>query len=90
MTQWFQERFISRDQHQQIVDYYRKMVAHLQHQVCQLRATQPDAEAMNDMTAADRRSERDSRRSGVTPAHDYGGNVVSLDSRRRNLRHSPQ
>ena len=90
MTQWFQERFISRDQHQQIVDYYRKMVAHLQHQVCQLRATQPDAWAMDETMPPEHNAVPDPQHSGGASAHEYGGNVVSLESRRQNLRHSPR
>lgn len=38
MVQWFQERYISREEHQRVVDYYRKLVAQLYGNVCDLRA----------------------------------------------------
>jgi large subunit ribosomal protein L14 len=38
MVQWFQERYIAREEHQRIVDYYRKLVAQLHGNVRDLRA----------------------------------------------------
>ena len=38
MTEWFDQRYISRDEHQQIVDYYRKQVARLYHELSELRS----------------------------------------------------
>lgn len=37
MTEWFDQRYISREEHRQIVEYYRKQVAGLYHDLCELR-----------------------------------------------------
>jgi DNA mismatch repair ATPase MutS len=37
MTQWLHDRYISRQEHQQIVEYYRKLVGNLQHTICELK-----------------------------------------------------
>ena len=83
MVEWFQERYISRDEHQQIVEYYRKLVAQLYCQVCELRAASVDAHAIDNVVAHSRRlAQRDARRSRETSSGEHG-NVISVDFRRR-------
>lgn len=83
MVEWFQERYISRDEHQQIVEYYRKLVAQLYCQVCELRATGVDAHAIDSIVEHSKRlAERDARRSRESSSGEQG-NVISVDFRRR-------
>ncbi|MBW9056132.1 hypothetical protein [Rhizobium mesosinicum] len=72
MAQSFQERYIKREEHQRIVDYYRKLVARLYGDVRDLRAQaeMPKKEARPVI-----------ERSSEVP-QDLGPNVVSLDSYR--------
>jgi hypothetical protein len=82
MTQWFQERYISRGEHQEIVEYYRKLVAHLHHTVRDLRA-QVDAQALNDMVLHSHRlAERETQRAVDVAAGVYGDNVILFPARR--------
>ena len=83
MVEWFDERYISRDEHQQVVDYYRKLVAQLYGTVRTLRM-QVDAQALNAVVVHSRRlAERDARRTADIAPEDYGENVIVLASRRR-------
>lgn len=82
MTQWFDERYISRGEHQEIVAYYRKLVAQLHRKVTDLRV-QVDAQAaqirliqpLEDVEVADATEETE-------PVAD-GDNVIRIDFRRR-------
>jgi hypothetical protein len=81
MVEWFHERYISRAEHQEIVDYYKKLVVQLHRKVSELRAhidTQVDAAAMDDD-----RPDKATVPPGPTLPHCYGGNVISFESRRR-------
>ena len=83
MTQWFQERYISRDEHREIVEYYRKLVAQLYRTVRDLRV-QVDAQALNNVVLHSQRlAERDAKRTAELVPQDYGGNVIVLATRRR-------
>jgi hypothetical protein len=84
MTQWFQERYISREEHQQSIAYYTKLVAQLYRQVCELRAAHVDPEAIDAMIEENRRKAEDEiRRHMRPPARILRGNVVSVDFQRR-------
>jgi len=79
MVEWFQERYISREEHQEIVEYYRKLVATLQHTVGELR-TRVDAENIDNMVELSRRGrERELRKSKQGEHRD---NVINVDFRR--------
>jgi uncharacterized protein YbjQ (UPF0145 family) len=79
MTEWFNKRYISRDEHDQVVEYYRRQVAQLYEKLSELR-TVLDAQNLDTMVEHSRRvAERELRKS----AHDEGGNnVISVDFRR--------
>lgn len=85
MVQWFQERYISREEHQQIVDYYRKLVAYTYGNVRDLRALlaasareKPEAlEEDGEMTAEPRQAPEPK-----SEPIQSGSNVVSLGSYR--------
>jgi hypothetical protein len=84
MTQWFQERYISREEHQQSIVYYTKLVARLYRQVCELRAAKVDPEAIDAMIEENRRkAEEEIRRHMQSPSRRQHGNVVSVDFQRR-------
>jgi hypothetical protein len=79
MTEWFDQRYISRDEHQQIVDYYRQQVAQLYHELCQLRS-QMDAHNIDAMIEMGRRkAEHAFRRSRPET---IGDNIIRVDFRR--------
>lgn len=83
MSEWFDERYISRDEHQRIVDYYRALVAQL---YCKLRDTrsQVDADALDQLVDHSRRqAEREMRRATEACLSENGGNVIRLDFSRR-------
>jgi hypothetical protein len=83
MIEWFDERYISRDEHRQVVDYYRKLVAQLYHQVRTLRAAQVDAQALDSIIEHSKRmAEREIRRSGETTQSGQKDNVIHVDFRR--------
>ena len=79
MVEWFQERYISREEHQEIVEYYRKLVATLQHTVGELR-TQVDAENIDAMVELSRRGRERERRKSKQGEH--RDNVINVDFRR--------
>jgi hypothetical protein len=70
MVQSFQERYITREEHQRIVDYYRKLVARLYGNVRDLRA-QAEAPVKKAPQAAERPG-------GMPQEKDLGPNVVHL------------
>lgn len=82
MTQWFQERYISREEHKQTVDYYRKLVVHLYSQLRDLRAQAelfPVAHVVTPVVEPD---------IGATAPPDamaiaHPNNIVRVDFRRR-------
>lgn len=76
MNEWFKQRFISRAEHDEVVAYYRKLVARLHQQVHE-KCVETDAKALE--SAVDHRGrleERELRRS-------YGQNVIAVDFGRR-------
>ena len=77
MGEWFQERYISRDEHQQIVAYYKKLVAHLHCSVRDLRA-----EAVSRPAAAEAPPSVEKHQS-MPPQGRHGDNVIRFDFRRR-------
>jgi len=81
MVEWFHERYISRAEHQEIVDYYKKLVVQLHRKVSELKAhidLQVDAAAAGGQPAG-----RAVFPPGPMPVRDYGGNVVSFEAHRR-------
>lgn len=77
MTEWFKQRYISRHEHQQVVEYYRKLVANLQVTICELKS-QVDAQNIDSMFEIGRRKvEKELRKRA-----EYDDNVVRLDFRR--------
>lgn len=84
MTQWFQERYISREEHQQSIAYYTKLVAQLYRQVCELRAVRLDPKAIDAMIEENRRKAEDEiHRHMQSAAKKQQGNVISIDFQRR-------
>jgi hypothetical protein len=84
MTQWFQERYISREEHEQSITYYTKLVARLYRQVCELRAAQVDPETIDAVIEENRRKAEDEIHRHVRASRLRGhGNVISVDFQRR-------
>ncbi len=89
MGQWFDERFISREEHEQIVAYYRKLVARLYGNVRDMqllaaaeRAVPPPAfEDPFDFAEAPDEVSPESDESQL-PEPNLGSNVISLGSYR--------
>ena len=76
MNEWFQQRYISRAEHDEVVAYYRKLVAQL-HQKIREKCVETDAQTLESVVDHRRRlEERESRRS-------YGQNVIAVDFKRR-------
>jgi hypothetical protein len=76
MNEWFQQRFISRAEHDEVVAYYRKLVARL-HQQVREKCAETDAHVLESVVDHRRRlEERELHRS-------YGENVIAVDFRRR-------
>lgn len=76
MNEWFQQRYISRAEHDEVVAYYRKLVAQL-HQKNREKCVEADAQALENAVDHRRRlEEREIRRSS-------GRNVITVDFRRR-------
>jgi hypothetical protein len=79
MSEWFQERYISRDEHQDVIEYYRRLVANLQHTIVDLR-TQLDARVLDTIVEhGGRKAERPVRQAGQV---DLADNVIEVDFRR--------
>jgi len=74
MIQWFEERYISREEHQRIVDYYRKLVAQLYCTVRDLR-TAGETQKTQVPTAT--------KEPGDIPTTGHVSNVITVDFRRR-------
>ncbi|GAA3109737.1 hypothetical protein GCM10010520_62820 [Rhizobium viscosum] len=81
MVQRFQERYIAREEHQRIVDYYRKLVARLYGSVRDLRA-QIQVPVKEARPAGERPGEAPQGRDEAPQDRDFGPNVVSLGSYR--------
>lgn len=82
MTQWFQERYISREEHKQTVDYYRKLVVHLYSQLRDLRAQAeffPVAHVVTPVVEPDARAAA----APDTMAIAHANNIVHVDFHRR-------
>ena len=84
MSEWFQERYISREEHQRSIVYYTKLVARLYRQVCELRAAKVDPEAIDAMIEENRRKAEDEiHRHMQSPIRRQQGEVISVDFQRR-------
>lgn len=84
MTEWFQERYISRVEHDEIVAYYAKLVAHLYRQVTELRAAGVDAQAIDGIIAHGKlKAERELRKAIRDLSEAPDSNVVVVDFRNR-------
>jgi len=82
MVEWFHERYIARTEHEQVVDYYKKLVVQLHRKVSELRAhidTLPSGGFDFDGPQAGRLAFPP----GSAEPRDYGGNVVSFEAHRR-------
>ena len=76
MNEWFQQRFISRAEHDEVVAYYRKLVARLHQQVHE-KCVETDGQALESVVDHRRRlAEREIRRSSAQ-------NVIAVDFRRK-------
>lgn len=73
MAKFFSDRYITREEHQEIVAYYRKLVAELH---CKVQALRKEAEAPADMGEALR------DRGPVEHQTSHGTNVVRVNFRR--------
>lgn len=80
MTQWFQERYISRGEHQQVVDFYKKLVVQLHRKLKEMRVEQ-DVDAVD--TAITQARPATSPSGLDAPPRIYGDNVIRLDLWRR-------
>ena len=84
MVQWFRERYISREEHQQVVDYYRKLVAQLYGNVRDLRALVEAQRAdipqtMEQSAGAEQPAEASTEQAKILPQkRDLGPNVISI------------
>jgi hypothetical protein len=78
MAEWFNERYISREEHQQIVEYYRKLVASLQHSLCTLH--QAEARVADIVVEDDRPQPTPPLRARQASVSD---NVIRVDFHRR-------
>jgi hypothetical protein len=81
MAEWFHERYISRAEHQQIVDYYKKLVVQLHRKVKELRVL-VDSRPLEVAEIGAHEADGATRLSSKIPPRDYGGNVISLEDRR--------
>jgi hypothetical protein len=78
MTEWFSKRYISREEHEQVVEYYRKQVAQLYQKLTELRVVL-DAQNIDAMVEHSRRlADRERRKSR---RGEDGDNVISVDFR---------
>jgi hypothetical protein len=77
MVQWFQERYIAREEHQRIVDYYRKLVAQLHGNVRDLRA-RAEAPVTDAPQPAEEPDDVTEEPAKVPQERALGPNVVSL------------
>lgn len=80
MTEWFDQRYISRDEHRKVVDYYRKQVARLYRDVCELRVLTAVQAAANAEGHHEPKADQPPRRFGQGDRRD---NVICYDFRRR-------
>jgi hypothetical protein len=79
MTEWFNQRYISREEHDQVVEYYRKQVAQLYQKLSELRMVL-DAQNLDTLVEHSRRvAQRERRKSSRDEGSD---NVVIVDFRR--------
>ncbi len=84
MVQWFRERYVSREEHQQVVDYYRKLVAQLYGNVRDLRALVEAQRAdipqtMEQSAGAEQPAEASTESAEILPQkRDLGPNVISI------------
>jgi hypothetical protein len=79
MSQGFKDRYILRSEHQEIVDFYRKLVAQLHVKVCEARS-HVDAQSLDQaIDHAQRLTERREARAALTDR----GNVIRIDFRRQ-------
>ncbi len=78
MSDWFNQKYVARDEHQQIVEFYRKVIAHLSCTIRELRAEHSNSADSRAMPAAPQPLDEH-------PADDRADsdNVVWLDFRRR-------
>lgn len=83
MSEWFDQRYISRDEHQKIVDYYRNLVIQMHRTVRELRS-RVDAQTLDTLVEHSKRmAERETRRVTEESLVEHGGNVIRLDFSRR-------
>lgn len=78
MVEWFQERYVSREEHQNVVAYYKKLVVQLHGTVLELRSQLDDQTKvpMADHTVADDQDE-------ISAENTYTYNVVRVDFRKQ-------
>ncbi len=78
MVQWFRERYVSREEHQQVVDYYRKLVAQLYGNVRDLRALVEAQRADTSQTTEQPAGASTEQAEIPQQKRDLGPNVISI------------
>jgi len=81
MTEWFDQRYISREEHDQVVAYYRKQVAQLYEKLCELRTV---VDARNLDALFEHRGRILDREGRKARSRRQDDNVISVDFRRTN------
>ncbi|WP_156408739.1 hypothetical protein [Rhizobium sp. Root708] len=78
MSDWFNQRYVARDEHQQIVAFYRKVIAHLS---CTIRDLRAESRSGGDASAIP--DDPQPLEEHTPDDHAETDNVVWLDFRRR-------
>ena len=83
--EWFQERYISRDEHRKIVEYYRKLVAQLHVSLRDLRGAQADSQTAPQLPTTQPTPAPAAK--DVAPEIElFAENIIRLDFRRQRRR----
>jgi hypothetical protein len=78
MTQWLNERYISREEHQRIVEYYRNLVAQMHCKAKDLQMQLDELEEDYGVEYSEPRGESE----GLVISCDDGSNVIRFNFRR--------
>lgn len=80
MLQSFQERYISREEHQKVVQYYTKLVANLYRQVCELRAASVDPKEIDALIEQNKQKAiREIHRHAARQSNAPRSNVITVN-----------
>jgi hypothetical protein len=82
MAKWFDDRFISRAEHQEAIAFYQRQITVLQQQLRE-RQAEIDAYRLQSMVDfGEYHKDREVRRVRRAQVAEYGENVISFDGRR--------